>query len=390
MGDRVRLRALAATVALAVLACTASVAAAATVVHKNVGSDVRVASKMVSRARPTGIGALVYPIGGDIGTATEANLTGRTTTLTGSISTNAGEWDDVYAIFLIAGEQVDLSMIGDSSTDFGFAVFDQYAIDVYADTPLYVVPPFFYGGPDTYPLDISFKATYTGVYYLNAYTWVDGVEDGGSGSYSIDVTFGRAATLTTIDSTYDNLWGEATQVSGSVAGRFLSEIPQGDVTLLKSYDGVNYVPMESQTLGIGGYFAFADLYQFAKTYYLVQFEGDASFSPSASHRVVNNFAWVSGVSAKRYGTRSYRLSGMLRPLHAAGHAPVRVYLWKYVSGHYKAMGYRNATANDGTSSASFTTNYKFPSTGKWRLRAYHADSDHLGSWSTLYSYVTVK
>jgi hypothetical protein len=172
----------------------------------------------------------------------------------------------------------------------------------------------------------------------------------------------------------------------------LGETPGGDVLLSISLDGRNYVPIASTETTTGGVFEFRDIGVDRNLYYLVQYEGTDSFVPSASHMFVRSTAWLSGVSALRYGTRSYTLSGTLKSQHVAGTSAVRIYLWKYSSGKYKAMGYRTAKASDligDPDSSRFATNYKFPSTGKWRMQAYHSDSDHLTTRSG-YTYVTVR
>jgi len=125
-------------------------------------------------------------------------------------------------------------------------------------------------------------------------------------------------------------------------------------------------------------------------YYKVQYLGSSDFNASADKGTISTTARLSGASAKRYATRSYALSGTLNPGLQEGSpaAAVRVYLWRYVSGHWKAAGYRTAKAS-GADVAKYSTNYKFPYAGKWRMRAYHSDSDHLPTWSG-YTYVTVK
>jgi len=383
-------RTLAAGLALAVVLGGASTAFAATGTRKLVSPPTASKSASSYAVRSAPGGKLVYPIGNDLSNATELDLAGRLTTVNGSVTTNASELDEVYSVYLLAGETVDLSMTAGGSTDFGLAVFDDTATDVW-DYALASVAPYYYGGPDTYPAALSFKASYSGYYYLDVYTWTeDNGDNGGSGAYTMDVSVTRAATVVQLDAAPNIAYGGTTTISGKVTGRVaFDETPAGEVLLSISYDGVMYIPWRAVSLDSAGHFSFAGLSPLAKVYYLAHYEGTTTFTSSAAHTTVNTTARLSGVSSKRYGTRSYTLSGTISPRHVAGTSPVRIYLWKYVRGHYKAMGYRTAKASDLSYYSKFATNYKFPTTGKWRMQAYHSDADHLTTRGG-YTYVTVK
>ena len=84
--------------------------------------------------------------------------------------------------------------------------------------------------------------------------------------------------------------------------------------------------------------------------------------------------------------------GYLKPVHAAGTAPVRIYRWrKTSSGTWQAFGYTTATASDYQSWTTYSTSLRLTAAGVWRLRAYAiADSAHVATWSSGYAYVTVK
>jgi hypothetical protein len=147
------------------------------------------------------------------------------------------------------------------------------------------------------------------------------------------------------------------------------------------------MPLAGQSTDQGGFY-FTWVWPM-KAYYQVQFEGTAIDSPSAESITVNMRAALARPSASRYGTRSYTLSGMLAPQHTAGTYPVRIYLWKSVRGHWKAYVYRNARASNSGFDTRYSVKYKFPSTGKWRLQAYHSDSSHATTRSS-YTYLTVR
>ena len=93
-----------------------------------------------------------------------------------------------------------------------------------------------------------------------------------------------------------------------------------------------------------------------------------------------------------YHTRYYTVSGTLKPWHAAGTYPVRVYEWKKnSSGHWISKGYVKAKAYNYATYTKYSVKLKLPSKGKWRLKAYApADTWHFEKWSTYFDYVTVK
>jgi hypothetical protein len=86
--------------------------------------------------------------------------------------------------------------------------------------------------------------------------------------------------------------------------------------------------------------------------------------------------------------------GYLKPHHAKGSYPVRIYKWRRAGGKWRSSGYVKAKASDYSNGPTYTKYSKslsLSSRGKWRLRAYHpADAGHAGSWSSGYDYVTVK
>jgi len=89
--------------------------------------------------------------------------------------------------------------------------------------------------------------------------------------------------------------------------------------------------------------------------------------------------------------KAYTVYGSLKPRHASGTKPVRIYKYKKVGGNWKSYGYVKATASNYSAYSRYKVKMKLTSKGKWRLRAYApADSLHAATWSTKYDYVTVK
>jgi hypothetical protein len=88
--------------------------------------------------------------------------------------------------------------------------------------------------------------------------------------------------------------------------------------------------------------------------------------------------------------RGYVVRGTLAPRHVAGSSAVRVRLWRLERGRWKSYGYKNATVVDDASGSRYSVRITLRKTGRWRLRAYHADAGHAPSWSNGYAYVRVR
>jgi len=104
-------------------------------------------------------------------------------------------------------------------------------------------------------------------------------------------------------------------------------------------------------------------------------------------------SWVSSPVAPKTmrNSKSYIVYGSLKPKHAEGTKPVRIYKYEKVGKKWVKKGYVKATAYNYRSDTRFKVKMKLTSKGKWRLRAYApADSKHAATWSKKYDYVTVK
>jgi hypothetical protein len=131
------------------------------------------------------------------------------------------------------------------------------------------------------------------------------------------------------------------------------------------------------------------------TFYRVYFGGDPSFgsSPYSTYVSVTPVPSV-GVPiapAKMSRSKYYAVYGYLKPRHAAGTYPVRIYKWKKSSGSWKAYGYTAAKASNFSTYTKYSSKLRLASKGVWRVRAYApADAGHAAAWSSTYDYVTVK
>jgi len=81
-------------------------------------------------------------------------------------------------------------------------------------------------------------------------------------------------------------------------------------------------------------------------------------------------------------TKSYSVYGSLKPRHAAGSKPVRIYKYLYIGGKWKAQGYVTAAASNYGAFSRYKATLRLSRKGKWRLNAYApADAEHAATWS---------
>jgi len=189
-------------------------------------------------------------------------------------------------------------------------------------------------------------------------------------------------------------YGSTFVVSGALttvgSGLGVSEVP---LVLKSSADGSTWTASGPTALTIaGGSFLFA-VRPTTKTYYRVDFAGDATHRGSASGSVyVTSKVYLTTPIAPAVISRLhyYTIYGYLRPRHPARSYSVRIYRWRYVSGRWKGYGYVSARASDYLSYTRYSRSMRLPYAGRWRLRAYHADAGHVATWSSHYDYVKVK
>lgn len=131
----------------------------------------------------------------------------------------------------------------------------------------------------------------------------------------------------------------------------------------------------------------------AKSTYRVRYKDEADLTASTSAPVVVTpkvSLTKPNAPTTMYKGRAKLASGYLKPRHAAGSYPVKIYKYRYVSGKWKSYGFVKAKATNYSTYTKFAASVSLPYKGKWRLRAYApADSKHAATWSA-FDYVTVK
>jgi hypothetical protein len=290
---------------------------------------------------------------------------------------DAGEGDslDVYAIWLEAGEEVSLSLGASGSGSWGLRLYDPYGQQVDLQQ-----------GDTRAPVTATLKSKFSYWHFVS-------VETNGAGPYTMSASITRKDSIIELTSAARTLkYDTYPTMTGYVMDRF-GGTPSGDLYFFYSFDGLSWMPLESQAYS-GGEFSFDGWYQWRKTYYLATFEGNDSYTTGSQGAVYGTYAKLTNpIAPTTMYKRKYKtVYGYIEPKHTAGSYPVRIYKYKKVSGKWKSYGYVSAkayTINDGKS--KYARSLYLPSTGSWRLRAYApADSQHAATWSSGYDYVTVK
>jgi len=181
-----------------------------------------------------------------------------------------------------------------------------------------------------------------------------------------------------------------TGVAKAVSGQ---PIVGGKVALQSRVSGGAWTTASERLTSSSGGYSFS-VRPTRNTDYRVRYNGDSDNLAGYSRTLVVKVApKISNVSGRKSASRRkyYTYAGTLRPKHAAGTYPVRIYRWKYVSGKWKSYGYLKARASDYGTYTKYKRSIRLSSAGRWRLRAYHpADSSNSARWSSGYHYVNVK
>lgn len=291
--------------------------------------------------------------------------------------------DAVYRVWLTRGDEI---YAWSSSGLFGFDLFAPGAVSVDINTPL-----------DARATDangdrmLSFRAPYSGTYYADAWA------PGGSGYLSDQVmiswwpftklTLNDASTQNT---SYAATAGISTTLRDGDGDAFPLAVP---VEVYRSVDGGSWSLARTLSGTENPVKTYSEIVKTRTSYRMVVKEDDwAQGSTSPIKTVFPKAKLTTPVApTTAYAGKSFRVKGSLNPQHASGSYPVRIYRWKKTSsGAWKSYGYVKAKVYNYSNYSKYSKSVTLPSRGKWRLRAYHADSGHLKTWSSKYDYVTVK
>jgi len=190
--------------------------------------------------------------------------------------------------------------------------------------------------------------------------------------------------------------GVGTRLAGALTTYDGAPINGVNVVLEMSPDGATWNTFGSPAVtDVDGRYSLATPRFYHARYLRANFKGTVVYpSAQSASRRVKPKAWVRTPIAPETmqdGTY-YAVYGWLKPRHAAGTYPVRVYRWrKTASGSWKSFGYVSAKAYDYSAYTKYLRRMRFSTTGTWRVRAYApADYWHAAAWSSGYDYIKVK
>ncbi len=291
--------------------------------------------------------------------------------------------DDVFKVPMQAGQVFKVWLYAGADTDYDLYLYDHTATTV-NQTNLILTDSAYEGSFE----EFIFQAEDAGTYYLrvNAYS--------GSGDYLLGWGYpDKLATLTFSASPSTVAYGGIAKLSGKVTD--LGGAPFADYQLVvqsKPVGSSTWKTLGTPTTSATGAFSMTNK-PTIKTSYRYFFYGTLEYLPSFSTaKTVTPRAYVGNPAAPTYGRRNVAFTtyGYLKPRHTAGSYAVRIYKYRLVSGRWRAYGYVNAKASNYSSYSKYSAAVRLPYAGRWRLRAYHADSGHATSWSSGYDYVTVR
>ena len=207
-------------------------------------------------------------------------------------------------------------------------------------------------------------------------------------------TLSTTARLTTA-STVVTAYGSKARITASLVDASGTALPGFRVDLYR-WTGSSWARQDAMT-GVSGapgtYACDVSPYAGAKTTFRVVLASNGLYSATPATTIALPKTWVGTPVAPSvaYSTRYFTVAGFLKPRHAAGSDPVRIYRWRYENRVWKSYGYVLARAWDYSSYTKYARSVRLPYKGWWRLRSYvPADSLHAAAWSSGYDTVLVK
>lgn len=296
---------------------------------------------------------------------------------------------DIYAVELFDGLPVTINIVNTSTNYVELHVLsasgDQLASSVTEG--------------DTF----VFTPATSGVYYLEVEPYF-GLSLGTGVAYNLTVSGNadKPSNATTwkvsVPSGYPThpSYGGTTKLRGLLAPAFASALPLPWVVGSSevSTDALNWTPLVTNASMDSGTLFVTTPKLTSRAYFRFKWAGDGIYLASTSSAVAitpKSYVRTPIAPTTMRHTRYYTVYGYLKPRHAAGTFPVRIYKYRKVSGHWKSYGYVTAKAYNYSWYTKYSKSLRLGSAGSWRVRAYApADSGHSATWSSGYDYITVK
>jgi hypothetical protein len=309
--------------------------------------------------------------------------------------------DDVYSVYLAAGETFSARLTGPTGTEFTFWLYGPEAKSVYAETP----GPIALSDEDAYPAylrgaadaKLSYTAAKSGMHYLDVLTM------NGAGTYTLEWAKGVKPTAK-ISSSRTIDYGTSTVLSGSVLSTSGAPLPGQRVELF-----ADAYPYTAGLRRVGTVWTRADgTYRFTvKPTVTTEYRAVASvkkpgyaFAESAVSKVgVKPKITRANTSSSITHGRKFKIWGTITPKHTNGKSTVYVYAYKrykksngtYAYAYKKKIKTTNYTSTAYPSRTRYyTKSATLPSAGKWKLVAKSADDGKHAAAKASSRYVWVK
>ncbi len=272
--------------------------------------------------------------------------------------------------------------------------------------------------------DITYVVPADGTYYLHV--WAppadpDSGEPAAVGTTDLWAGVLKKTTLT-VGTTYFTQTGEGSSAAASVVVPFdaycdfngflrsaAGSLPAEPVQVLRQYVGGRMTPVMTAWTYKDGTFEYpafsAGIRR--KAVYTFQYAGTDVDTDTAQGLGYSNAQVTitprplittpaSSSSTVTHG-RAFSVYGSLLPRHTAGTYPVKLYCERYESGKWRlrktvsAKAYNSYYTNEilgyySEPSTKYLASVSLPYAGKWRIRAYHGDADHYGTYTKYKSY----
>ncbi len=310
-----------------------------------------------------------------------------------SLDATNGPTDDVYIVHLEKGDMFVAS--ADNSFDFQFYFYPPGAK---------TMNDFVDGVTDLDMQDLYYKAPATGDYYFDIYA--------PPGSPAGAMTFWAGVqkpTSITISGTTNQIVSFATSyfVGGTLKTGAGAPLAGEAVSVWRQYPGGK--PERISTVwtddaGYCEYFSYVNR-ALTKATYTLQWAGT---EPSASNggvgmqacsaqKTITPRAHIGALysSSTVYHGKAFTMYNYLLPRHSAGSIAEKFYCYRYQSGKWvlrktvSAKVVSNTYVLNGFTGSKVQASVVLPYSGKWRIRAYHADTGHAATWGA-YKYVTAR
>lgn len=186
-------------------------------------------------------------------------------------------------------------------------------------------------------------------------------------------------------------WGAPAAVSATLTASG-APLSRRTVSLQQSVAGVWKSVASAITTGTGR--AAFSVRPTSKTTYRVRFAGDATYAAAlgpaftVTPRVALSTPAVP-ISAAR--NTAFAVSGTLKPRHASGTSPVKVYAYQRSGRVWLLRKTVSARVSAYSTYSLYKTTISLPAAGDWRLRAYApADAAHAATWGSWTRTITVR